>query len=107
YVRARLFGEQSFPAGPGVVTSLLVGVVGVGRFAGTHETVAGAIVGHRIIGFSRRFHRCNGVRNGGVNTRVIAGVKTVDGRLDARQRIRWWGRTVENKGGGEIAAIGG
>ena len=42
---------------PGVVAGFFVGVAGVGSFAGAHKTVAGAVVGHRIVGFPRSLHR--------------------------------------------------
>src|ERR1700722_20679107 len=50
-IGARLLGEQLFPAGPGVGVRFSAGFGGIGSFAGAHETVAGALVDYRLVGF--------------------------------------------------------
>src|SRR5205807_10342754 len=49
--------EQRFPACPGLVTCLFVTLANVGIvwLAGTHETVTGAFVNHRLIFFAGCF----------------------------------------------------
>jgi pimeloyl-ACP methyl ester carboxylesterase len=42
--RKRSWSEQVFPAFPRIIAGFLVGVAGVRRFAGAHETVPGAII---------------------------------------------------------------
>src|ERR1035437_6521687 len=106
-VPKRLLGEESFPALPRVVAGFLVGGRGVGGFSGAHEAVARAVIGHWFEGFARGFHSGDGVWNRGADARVVAGVKAVNGRLDARHGAPVWRLTVEDERCGNIGAIGG
>src|SRR5271156_3541149 len=98
--------EQGLPALPGVIAGCLVCVAGLGRFAGAHETVSGAVIGHGVVGFPGGFHRGDCVWNCGADPGVVPRVEAVDGRLDARHRVRGGRRTVENKSRGKITAVG-
>src|SRR5215831_17908481 len=92
-----LLAQKRFPAGPGVGASLFIGVVGVGSFTGTHEAVARAIVGYRIVGFAGGFHGGDSIGNGRINARVIAGVEAVDGSFDARHGVFFWWAAVKHE----------
>src|SRR5581483_7042966 len=79
-----IFGEQRFPTRPCLVASLFV-LRGASRvLAQPHKGVAGTVVGNRLVDLARRLHLRNGIGDGGIDTRIIAAVKTVYGRLDAR-----------------------
>ena len=97
--------QKAIPAFPGVVAGFFVGVAGVGSFAGAHKTVAGAVVGDRIVGFPRSLHRGDRVGNCGVNAGVVASVEAVHGRFDVRHRFRGGRQAVENESRGDIAAV--
>src|SRR6266436_6892940 len=102
-----LFAEQTLPARPSLGARLLVGIFRIGSFAGAHEAVSRAFVGHNVVGLAGGLHLCDGIGDHRANARVISGVEAVDRRLDARHRvfIRW--RAVENKSGRQVGAISG
>src|SRR6266849_3917151 len=102
-----LFAKQALPADPGIGASLFVGVVRIRGFAGAHEAVACAVVGHRVVGFARRFHLGDGIRKRGVDARVVACIEAVNGSLDTRHRVLLRRHNVENKGCGQIRPIRG
>src|SRR5882672_12216093 len=106
-LRESLFAKQALPADPGVGAGFFVGFIRIRGFAGAHEAVTGAVVGHWVVGFARRFHLGDGIRERGVDACVVARIEAVNGSLDTRHRIFLRRPTVENKGCGQIRAIRG
>src|SRR5579862_1369653 len=99
--------QQTLPSRPGVFASLVVGLAGIGSFPGAHKSMARPIVGYRVVGFTGRLHTVGRPGNGGPNTRVVAGIESVDRGLDASHRVcrRW--RSIEDKCGRKITSICG
>src|SRR6266478_3505875 len=106
-LRESLFAKQALPAHPGIGTGFFVGAVRIRGFAGAHKAVTGAVVGHWVVGFARRFQLSYAIGKRGVDACVVARIEAVNGSLDTRHRIFLRRPTVENKGSGQIRAVRG
>ena len=72
--------QKLLPARPSIDARLPIGIARVRSLSGTHETVAGALVGDRLEGFPGRFHLLASIANRRSNARVVFRIETVHGR---------------------------
>src|ERR1039457_6036255 len=77
----------------------------IGSFARAHETVTGAFIRHRLVGFACLFHIGDGIRNGRADARIKTCVESVYGRFDTAHGVLLGRRSVEHQGGGNVRAI--
>jgi len=82
-LHALLFGEQGLPTRPSLSARFLVRLFCIGSFAGAHETVASAFVGHDVVRLARSLHLRDGIRDHGSDARVVTRIEAVDRSLDA------------------------
>lgn len=84
----------------------LVAWYGVGGvLSGTHEAMAGAIVGHGLIRLTGGLHCRNRVWNGGSNSSIIPRVKAIDRRGNCGHICG--ALPVEDERGGKVSTMGG
>src|SRR4029077_6419692 len=79
--------QQCLPPLPGVGAGFAVGLAGVGRFAGAHEAVTGAFVGHPLESFAGGFHVLNCLRKSGADARVVSCIEAVHRSRNARHGV--------------------
>src|SRR5262249_43637417 len=66
-----------------------------------------AIIGDRVIRFAYGLHSGDCIGNGGIDPRVVSGVKAVHVSLDSRHGFLLWRSAVKDKRRGQISAIRG
>jgi len=102
----QLFLQQIFPALPCIFSRLLIPSSRIWRFPGTHETVASVFICDGFISFAGCFHVRLSVGDGGSNTCVVLCIEAIDRRFDLGHISLFGWASVEDKGCGEIAAVG-
>src|SRR6266446_9276491 len=100
------FSQEILPSNPRGLAGLLVSIIGVWSFAGTHETMSGIVVDHRLKGFACSFHLCRGIGQRGINSCIIARVESINRSLDSGHGILVGRRAIEHKRARKIGTIG-
>jgi len=100
------FSQEILPSNPRGLAGLLVSIIGVRSFAGTHETMSGIVVDHRLKGFACSFHLCRGIGQRGINSCIIARVESINRSLDSGHGILVGRRAIEHKRARKIGTIG-
>src|SRR5215472_17387323 len=103
----RSLSQEVFPADPGLLAGLLIGITCVRSFTCAHEAVACTFVNDRFKRFACGLHLRLGCGKSGTNSCIVTGVKTVNRSCDSGHGILVRGAAVENESAAKIAAIRG